>query len=48
MRWDRKKLPKPDAQVYGENGAEIVVYNLKSNPKKRDGGKDREKRKLKK
>ena len=34
MRWDREKLPKPDSHVYGENGAEIIVYNMKRNPKK--------------
>ena len=34
MRWDREKLPKPDSHVYGENGAEIMVYNMKRNPKK--------------
>ena len=49
MRWDRKKLPKPDAHVYGENGAEIMVYNMKRNPKKKRGGKkNREKEKSKK
>ena len=34
MRWDREKLPKPDSHVYGKNGAEIMVYNMKKNPKK--------------
>ena len=34
MRWDREKLPKTDSHVYGENGAEIMVYNMKRNPKK--------------
>ena len=34
MRWDREKLPKPDSHVYGENGAKIMVYNMKRNPKK--------------
>ena len=34
MRWDREKLPKPESHVYGENGAEIMVYNMKRNPKK--------------
>ena len=48
MRWDKKKLSKLDAHVYGENGAEIMVYNMKRNPKKGggDGKKDRKKRKL--
>ena len=44
MRWDRKKLPKPDSHVYGENGAEIMVYNMKMNSRKRK--KNREKRKV--
>ena len=35
MRWDREKLPKPDSHVYGENGAKIMVYNMKRNPKKK-------------
>ena len=34
MRRDREKLPKPDSHVYGENGAEIMVYNMKMNSKK--------------
>ena len=34
MRWDREKLPKPDSHVYGENGVEIMVYNMKMNSKK--------------
>ena len=36
MRWDRKKLPKPDLHVYGENGTKIMVYNMKRCPKKRE------------
>ena len=49
MRWDREKLPKPDSHVYDENGAEIMVYNMKRNPKKRrDGKKKQKKRKFKK
>ena len=50
--WDRtgRNSPKPDAHVYNENGVEIVVYNMKRNPKKKgDEKKDRKKkRKLKK
>ena len=48
MRWDREKLPKTDSHVYGENGAEIMVYNMKRNPKKREGKKNREKEKFRK
>ena len=44
MRWDREKLPKPDSHVYGKNGAEIMVYNMKMNSRKRK--KNREKRKV--
>ena len=29
MRWDREKFPKLGSHVYGENGAEIMVYNMK-------------------
>ena len=47
MRWDREKLPKPVSHVCGENGAEIMVYNMKRNPKKmRDGKKKTEKKKV--
>ena len=35
MRWDREKFPKLDSHVYGENGAEIMVYNMKMNSKKK-------------
>ena len=34
MRWDKEKLSKPDSHVYGENGAKIMVYNMKRNPRK--------------
>ena len=34
MRWDREKLLAPDSHMYGENGAKIVVYNMKRNSKK--------------
>ena len=34
MGWDWEKLPKPDSHVYGENGVEIMVYNMKMNSKK--------------
>ena len=33
MRWDREKLPTPDSHVYGENGVEIMVYNVKRHSK---------------
>ena len=48
MKWDREKLPTPNSHVYGENGAEIVVYNMKRNSKKRGREKNREKEQLKK
>ena len=48
MRWDREKLTKPDSHVYGENGAEIMVYNMKRNSKKRGWKKNREKGRFKK
>ena len=28
------EAPKPYSHVYGENGVEIIVYNMKRNPKK--------------
>ena len=43
MRWDREKLPKLDSHVYGENGAKIMVYNMKRNSKK-GGEKAKEKK----
>ena len=46
MRWDREKLPKPDSHVYGENGAKIMVYNMKRNPKKGTRKKKTEKKKV--
>ena len=39
------KLPKPDSHVYGENGAEIMVYNMKRSLKK---GFERKRKKKKK
>ena len=44
MRWDREKLPTPDSQMYGENGVEIMVYNMKRHSKKK-GTKEKQKRK---
>ena len=48
MRWDKEKLPKPDSHVYGENGAKVMVYNMKRNPKKGGQKKNREKERFKK
>ena len=48
MRWDREKLPTLDSYMYGENGAEIMVYNVKRHSKKRGRKKNREKERLKK
>ena len=48
MRWDREKLPMPDSHVYDENGAEVMVYNMKRNPKKGGRKKNREKERFKK
>ena len=48
MKWDREKLPIPDSHVYGENGAEIMVYNVKRNSKKMGRKKNREKERFKK
>ena len=45
MKWDREKLPKPDSHVYDENGAEIMVYNMKMNPKKNEDERKTEKKK---
>ena len=30
-----EKLPTPELHVYSENGAEIMVYNMKRHPKKK-------------
>ena len=48
MRWDREKFPKSDSHVYGENGAKVMVYNMKRNPKKGGRKKNREKERFKK
>ena len=44
MKWNRERLLTPDSHVYGENGAEIMVYNMKREFKERGM---REKRKKK-
>ena len=44
MRWDREKLPTLNSQVYGENGVEIMVYNVKRHSKRR-GTKEKQKKK---
>ena len=44
MRWDNEKLPMPDSNVYGENGVEIMVYNVKRHSKTR-GTKEKHERK---
>ena len=44
MRWDREKLPKPDSHVYGENDAEIIVYNMKRNQKKRERTEEKQRK----
>ena len=46
MRWDREKLPTLDSHVYGENGAEIMVYNMKRHSKKKEQEKKQRKRKV--
>ena len=46
MRWDKEKLSAPDSHVYSENGAEVVVYNIKRDSKKRAQRKKRRKRKV--
>ena len=46
MRWDKEKLSAPDSHVYGENGAKVVVYNIKRDSKKRAQRKKRRKRKV--
>ena len=46
MRWDREKFPESDSHVYGENGAEIMVYNMKRNPKEKGGEEKQRKRKV--
>ena len=48
MRWDREKFLESNSHVYGENGAEVMVYNMKRNPKKKKWKKNREKERFKK
>ena len=47
VRDGTKKLPTPNSHVDGENGAKIMVYNMKRNSKKR-GEKNKEKERFKK
>ena len=44
MRWDKERLPTPDSHVYGENGVEIMVYNMKRHLKKR-GTREKQRKK---
>ena len=46
MRWDKERLPTPDSHVYGENGAEIMVYNMKRYSKKRGTREKQRKKKV--
>ena len=46
MRWDREKLPTPNSHVYGENGVELMVYNMKRNSKKKGTKEKQRKRKV--
>ena len=46
MRWDMEKFPESDSHVYGENGAEVMVYNMKRNPKKKKTEEKQRKRKV--
>ena len=48
MKWDREKFPESNSHVYDENGAEVMVYNMKRNPKKKKQKKNREKERFKK
>ena len=48
MRRDMEKLPESDSHVYGENGVEVMVYNMKRNPKKGGRKKNTEKERFKK
>ena len=48
MKWDKEKFPESDSHVYGENGAEIMVYNMKKSLKKGGRKKNREKERFKK
>ena len=46
MKWDKEKLPKPNSHVYDENGAEIIVFNMKRSSKKGGGEEKERKRKV--
>ena len=45
MRWDTEKFPTPDSHVYSENGAEIMVYNIKRPSKKKGGTEEKREKK---
>ena len=34
--WDRKKFLEPNLHVYGKDGTEIMVYNMRRLPRKGD------------
>ena len=44
MRWDKKKLSKPNLHVYGIDDTQIMVYNMKKSPSKRGSEKHQRKR----
>ena len=40
--WDKKKLPEPNLHVYGKDDTQIMVYNMRGWPRKRDRKNARE------
>ena len=48
MRDETGKLPTPDSHVDGENGAKIMVYNMKREFKEKGERKNRQKERFKK
>ena len=48
MRDGTGKLPTPDSHVDGENGAKIMVYNMKREFKEKGERKNRKKERFKK
>ena len=43
VRWDRKKSPEPNLHVYGEDGMERAIYNIKESIEEREIGTSKNK-----
>ena len=39
VEWDRNKFLKSNLHVYGKDDTQIMIYNMKREPRKEDGKK---------